>query len=110
MSIDLSSGELRLLTNCQFVVIASLETPWKEALKLQDAAITTHENSGSVIRGSLVALDLPRCIGPEQADMDLGLPSEMEGSGPSRELDKEALMPRWRATTEMMLAEPSRLL
>jgi AraC-like DNA-binding protein len=109
MTIDLSDGELRPVSNARLSITSAIETPWKSMLKLQEGEITTHELSGTATRGSLVGLDLPPSIGRESGVNRPGFPAQtpslVTGEAFDEALDKETLLPKWRHTTGILLAE-----
>jgi AraC-like DNA-binding protein len=106
LMIDLSTGLLSLAVNSTLVTLSNIRTPWKDALKLQEVDVTTSELPANRPRSSLVVLDLPLSINSERhREMIKRFGAQTTPSEVHPALERGELMPRWRETTGIILAE-----
>src|SRR3982074_20580 len=106
LTIDLWTGLLSQAVNSTLVTLSDIETPWKDALKLREVDVTTSEISASRPRCSLVVLDLPLSIDSEEhREMIKSCGAQATPSEVPSVLDRGELIPRWRETTGILLAE-----
>jgi AraC-like DNA-binding protein len=100
LMIDLTSGGITPIVERGLSVAADIETPWKDAVRLQEGELTTHEVATPRAGSAFALLELPAAIGPE--------PQQINGQSLTCEvpekLRKEELMPRWRETFAILVA------
>jgi len=102
MTVDLSTSVLSSVAQTCLIIGPDVDTPWKDSLKVQEAKLAADGISKSEARYHAV-LKLPSSI--RRGGRKIGKGQILEASGASATVDKETLIPSWRKTSDVLVAE-----
>jgi AraC family transcriptional regulator len=103
--IDLSNGELSSVVNAGVIVRSEIPTPWRGALRLHEAGLAAGENTRDEASSRLVAMGLTCSSVQEWCGVPRSTGAQSAAGQSAFTLQKAALIPRWRDTAEMLMAE-----
>src|SRR5439155_6763528 len=84
---------------------SEIETPWRGALRLYEVDLAAGENTRKEASSGLVVLGLPGSIAQKWRGVPRSTGAQSAASQPAVTLQKAALIPRWRDTAAILMAE-----